>query len=96
MTQALNLKEKGNDLFRQKRYDDAIQQYSDAIQLCPPDKKKDLATFYQNRAACYEHLKQFENVINDCTKAIEFNKQYTKAYLRRGKGLFFCFKYNFY
>lgn len=87
MTQALNLKEKGNEFFRQKKYADAIQKYSEAIQLCPPDRKKELSTFYQNRAACYEHLKQFDNVINDSTKAIEYNRQYIKAYLRRGKGL---------
>ncbi|OTF79882.1 mitochondrial import receptor subunit TOM70-like protein [Euroglyphus maynei] len=59
--------------------------YTEAIQLCPPDKRKEMSTFYQNRAACHEHMKQFEQVIHDSTKAIEYDKHYVKAYLRRGK-----------
>lgn len=84
------MKNKGNDCFRLGKYDDAIRLYSDAIEICPLDKTKELATFYQNRAACYEHLKQYENVVNDCSKAIENDKLYIKAYLRRGKGMLNC------
>ena len=86
MNEAIKLKNKGNELFRKKNYEEALKLYTQAIQLCPPDKRKEMSTFYQNRAACYEHMKQFEQVIHDSTKAIENDKRYVKAYLRRGKG----------
>lgn len=35
-----------------------------------------LSIFYQNRAASYEKLQMFDNVIQDCNKAIELNKRY--------------------
>ena len=86
LTKALELKNKGNEYFRQGKYDDALKLYSDAIEICPFEKTKELSTFYQNRAACYEHMKKYENVVEDCSKAIEYDKFYIKAYLRRGKG----------
>lgn len=61
--------------------------YDYAIVALPSDRTKELATCYQNKAACYEHLNKFEQVIEDCTKAIENDKLYIKAYLRRGKGI---------
>nr|XP_027197095.1 mitochondrial import receptor subunit TOM70-like [Dermatophagoides pteronyssinus] len=85
LNEAIKLKNKGNELFRKKNYEEALKLYTQAIQLCPPDKRKEMSTFYQNRAACYEHMKQFEQVIHDSTKAIENDKRYVKAYLRRGK-----------
>lgn len=86
MTKALELKSQGNEHFRQGNYTEALKLYTDAITICPLDKPKELATFYQNRAACYEHLKEYENIVSDCSNAIENDKTYIKAYLRRGKG----------
>ena len=49
-------KNKGNKYFKGHKYKQAIDCYTEAIGICPPENKKDLATFYQNRAAAYEHL----------------------------------------
>uniref|UniRef100_H3A9T0 Translocase of outer mitochondrial membrane 70 n=1 Tax=Latimeria chalumnae TaxID=7897 RepID=H3A9T0_LATCH len=49
-------KNKGNKYFKAAKYEQAIQCYTEAISLCPPEQKGDLSTFYQNRAAAYEQL----------------------------------------
>lgn len=78
-------KAEGNDFFRQGQYDKAIAAYDRAIAECPKKDNIDLATFYQNRAAAYEHLGKWKDVIDDCTKAFELNNKYIKALQRRAK-----------
>ncbi|ELT97004.1 hypothetical protein CAPTEDRAFT_174469 [Capitella teleta] len=78
-------KAKGNKYFKGGKYDSAITCYTEAIALCPPANSAEIATFYQNRAAAYEQLKSYENVIEDCTKALELNSKYVKAMFRRAK-----------
>ncbi|KAB7498288.1 Mitochondrial import receptor subunit TOM70 [Armadillidium nasatum] len=78
-------KNKGNKYFKVGKYEEAIKCYDEAIEICPPDNKTDLSTFYQNRAAAYEQLKNWENVMRDCTAALELNSRYIKALQRRAK-----------
>ncbi|XP_069496091.1 mitochondrial import receptor subunit TOM70 [Ambystoma mexicanum] len=80
-------KNKGNKYFKAGKYEQAIQCYTDALSLCPTEKKVDLSTFYQNRAAAYEQLQKWEDVIQDCTKAVGLNPRYVKALFRRAKAL---------
>lgn len=86
---AMSYKVLGNKAFSQKLYSQAIDEYTKAIELgekiIPSIKFDDLAIFFQNRAACNEALKNYEEVIKDCTRAIEYKKTYAKAYLRRAK-----------
>lgn len=49
-------KAQGNKCFKEGKYEEAIQFYTEAIKTCPPDVKADMSTFYQNRAAAYENL----------------------------------------
>ncbi|XP_037764252.1 mitochondrial import receptor subunit TOM70 isoform X2 [Chelonia mydas] len=78
-------KNKGNKYFKAGKYEQAIQCYTEAISLCPPEKNMDLSTFYQNRAAAYEQLQKWKEVAQDCTKAVELNPKYVKALFRRAK-----------
>ncbi|XP_077783303.1 mitochondrial import receptor subunit TOM70 isoform X1 [Podarcis muralis] len=78
-------KNKGNKYFKAGKYEQAIQCYTEAISLCPPEKNADLSTFYQNRAAAYEQLQKWKEVAQDCTKAVELNPRYIKALFRRAK-----------
>ncbi|XP_037572842.2 mitochondrial import receptor subunit TOM70 isoform X4 [Dermacentor silvarum] len=78
-------KNQGNKYFKEGKFDKAIECYTEAIALCPPQNKNELATFYQNRAAAYENLKNYTAVIADCTRAIDLNFQYVKALHRRAK-----------
>lgn len=85
LAQAQLYKNEGNVCFRKAKYDEAIQFYDKAIDKCPIENKMDLAIFYQNRAAAYEMLKKWSQVKADCTKSLEYNPRYTKAYFRRAK-----------
>lgn len=76
-------KNKGNKYFKGGRYDQAIHCYTEAIKVCPPEEKQDLATFYHNRAAAYEKLMNLKMVVEDCTEALKNNSKYTKCLMRR-------------
>ncbi|KAK2158456.1 hypothetical protein LSH36_170g04057 [Paralvinella palmiformis] len=78
-------KNKGNKYFKAAKYDQAIKCYTEAIRICPPENKQEIATFYQNRAAAYEQLKNYDQVIADCTEALKYNNKYVKALFRRAK-----------
>ncbi|KAK3107387.1 hypothetical protein FSP39_013441, partial [Pinctada imbricata] len=83
LEKAVAQKNKGNKYFKGGKYDQAINCYTEAIGVCPPENKEELSTFYQNRAAAYEKLKNTKMVVEDCTAALELNKKYIKALSRR-------------
>ncbi|XP_011062092.1 PREDICTED: uncharacterized protein LOC105150602 [Acromyrmex echinatior] len=85
LQRAQKYKNEGNIYFKTKKYNEAIVQYTKAIDICPKENKDELATFYQNRAAAYEQLKKYSSVKTDCTKALELNPKYIKALLRRAR-----------
>ncbi|KAL6444474.1 hypothetical protein ACFW04_001957 [Cataglyphis niger] len=87
LQKAQRYKNEGNVQFKMGKYDEAISRYNEAINICPDENKDDLATFYQNRAAAYEQLKNYNAVKKDCTKALELNPKYAKALLRRARAL---------
>lgn len=74
---ALALKEEGNEVFKNKQFQEAIKFYTAALAL-----KEDPA-YYSNRSACYIALKDFERVIEDTTSALKIKPEYTKCILRR-------------
>ncbi|KAL9557253.1 hypothetical protein MBANPS3_001484 [Mucor bainieri] len=80
LTAATSLKTKGNQAFAEKKYQQAIQLYSQAIRfLADP-------IFYSNRAACYANMGQIDRVIADCSEALRLNPTYIKALQRRAIG----------
>ncbi|CAH0406970.1 unnamed protein product [Chilo suppressalis] len=85
LDRAMKLKGAGNRAFHAGEYDKAISLYNEAIEACPPDRPVDLATFYQNRSACYEKREMWEQVKEDCTFALKLNEKYVKAFLRRSR-----------
>ncbi|XP_014216249.1 mitochondrial import receptor subunit TOM70 [Copidosoma floridanum] len=80
-------KTEGNKLFQSGKFDEAIEQYNQAIEACPPECIEELATYYQNRAAAYEKLQKYSSVKADCNKALELKPKYVKALVRRAKAL---------
>ncbi|KAL4229406.1 Mitochondrial import receptor subunit TOM70 [Mactra antiquata] len=81
--QAQEFKTNGNKLFKQGKYDEAIKCYTQALEVCPSEYTQEISTFYANRAAAYEKLKNPKLVLENCTEAIKLNGKYTKALMRR-------------
>lgn len=77
----------GNRLFAAKKYAEAIERYSDALDLAPADDdfSHSRAVFLSNRAACSLHLEHNDDVISDCSAALELSPRYVKALMRRGQ-----------
>ncbi|KAM5287832.1 RNA polymerase II-associated protein 3 isoform 2-T2 [Ctenodactylus gundi] len=80
---ALALKEKGNKYFKQGKYDEAIECYTKGMNADPYNPM--LPT---NRASAYFRLKKFAVAESDCNLAIALNRNYLKAYARRGAARF--------
>ncbi|KOC70399.1 Tetratricopeptide repeat protein 1 [Habropoda laboriosa] len=78
-------KNKGNDYFKSGEYTQAILMYTQGIQTCPLAYSKERSILYANRAAAKSKCLERESAISDCTKAIELNPSYVKAYVRRGQ-----------
>merc|ERR1719318_1539308 len=71
-------KGKGNVLFKEGKYAEALPFYNEAIKRNPSD-----CVPYSNRAACYTKLMEFGLAMQDCDKCIELNPTFIKGYLRK-------------
>jgi len=76
--QAQKFKNEGNALVKEKKYKEAVEKYTLAINC------QESAIFYCNRAAAYTSLENYEEALQDCKKAISFDPDYSKAYSRMG------------
>lgn len=76
---ATRAKEDGNAAFKAGKYQDAVREYTKAIQL---DQKN--ATYHSNRAMAYLKLGMYSMAERDCDVALEFDSTMVKALLRRG------------
>uniref|UniRef100_A0A671TA62 RNA polymerase II-associated protein 3 n=1 Tax=Sinocyclocheilus anshuiensis TaxID=1608454 RepID=A0A671TA62_9TELE len=75
---ALTEKEKGNECFRDGRYDSAIECYTRGMDADPYSP-----VLPTNRAACFFRLNKFAVAESDCNLAIALDGKYVKAYIRR-------------
>ena len=73
-TEALKLKEKGNDAFKRKKYEVAEKFYSEALQLNP-----DSRPIWTNRAICRNTMKKHEDALTDCLSALAIDSKCKKA-----------------
>lgn len=75
---ALAEKEKGNQFFKDGRFDSAIECYTRAMDADPYNPVPPT-----NRATCFYRLKKFAVAESDCNLAIALDSKYVKAYIRR-------------
>lgn len=73
----------GESYYDEKEYEDAITEYTAAIELDPY-----YAEAYNKRGICYFNLEKYKKSIADYTKVIKLDPNYTYAYYNRG----FCYK----
>lgn len=79
VNQAEVFKDKANALFAAKKFDEAIENYSEAIKLNPT-----IATYYTNRSFAYSKIEAYGYAIQDAEKSIELDNSFAKGYYRRG------------
>ncbi|XP_020593994.1 outer envelope protein 64, chloroplastic [Phalaenopsis equestris] len=72
-------KEKGNNAYKEKQWQKAINLYTEAIKL-----NGKMATYYSNRAAAYLELGSYLQAEADCSTVISLDRKNVKAFLRRG------------
>ncbi|KAK1376399.1 hsp70-Hsp90 organizing protein 3-like [Heracleum sosnowskyi] len=82
-------REKGNELFKQQKYPEAIKQYTEALRRNPNDHK-----VYSNRAACYTKLGALPEGLKDAEKCIELDPTFAKGYTRKGAAQFLMKDYD--
>ena len=75
-------KKKGNDLYEQKRYEEAIKAYTLALNIDPQHKKYN-SIIYGNRASCFQKLEKYYDALNDCNQSVKINPYYAKGYVKR-------------
>ncbi|KAJ5066190.1 hsp70-hsp90 organizing protein [Anaeramoeba ignava] len=68
--QAQAIKEKGNKHFRNKEFDKALECYDEAITLYPNEM-----SFYNNKAAVYVEMKEYEKCHETLDQAIEYGRK---------------------
>lgn len=72
----------GNHYFKKKRYGAAIDAYTQAITLCP-----NVPVYYTNRALCHLKRNDWEEVEEDCRRAIKLDSSTVKAHYMLGLAL---------
>ncbi|NWW80870.1 RPAP3 protein, partial [Climacteris rufus] len=80
---ALAEKEKGNNYFKQGNFDEAIKCYTRGMYSDPYNP-----VLPTNRASAFYRMKKFSVAESDCNLALALDKNYTKAYARRGAARF--------
>ncbi|OGH08491.1 MAG: hypothetical protein A2152_04140 [Candidatus Levybacteria bacterium RBG_16_35_6] len=70
---------RGNFAYDQGRCDDAIKDYTKAIELDPR-----ISQIYNNRGYTYMQKREYEKALNDYNKAIEIRPNYPRALLNKG------------
>eukprot|EP01026_Neomeris_dumetosa_P076651 TRINITY_DN82482_c0_g1_i2.p1 TRINITY_DN82482_c0_g1~~TRINITY_DN82482_c0_g1_i2.p1 ORF type:complete len:504 (-),score=76.46 TRINITY_DN82482_c0_g1_i2:450-1961(-) len=80
---AEELKSAANQSFKEHHFLDAVNKYSQAIEVNPYQH-----VYYANRAFAQIKLENFGSAIQDATRAIELEPTYVKAYYRRGDARF--------
>ncbi|XP_038600120.1 U-box domain-containing protein 70-like isoform X2 [Tachyglossus aculeatus] len=76
------LAEKGIDLVKRGNFSQAVEMFSEAIQLDPKDYR-----YFGNRSYCYEQLKKYEEALLDAETSIQLSVDWPKGYFRKGKAL---------
>ena len=100
--EAIKIKEEGNNLFRNGKYEEAIKKYYEAIEEIKTTIDKDKyknelddveRTCRLNIANCKLKTKDYDGVINECSIVLE-NKKCFKGYYRMGLALMNKNKYD--
>ncbi|KAG4107925.1 heat shock protein STI-like protein [Neocallimastix lanati (nom. inval.)] len=77
------LKAKGNKAFAEKKYEEAIDYFTQAINIDSSNH-----VFFSNRSASYASLGNFQKALEDAEQTIKLKSDWPKGYSRKGAALF--------
>lgn len=77
--EAENLKNEGNRLMKDEKYQEALNTYSKAISQDATNP-----VFYCNRAAAYSRMGDYQSAADDCRMSLRYDPNYSKAFGRLG------------
>eukprot|EP01126_Amoeba_proteus_P064220 TRINITY_DN8959_c0_g2_i7.p1 TRINITY_DN8959_c0_g2~~TRINITY_DN8959_c0_g2_i7.p1 ORF type:complete len:476 (-),score=71.83 TRINITY_DN8959_c0_g2_i7:441-1868(-) len=80
---ARELKEKGNEAFKNKNWSEAISFFTQAIEI---DTTNEI--YYSNRSAAYIFMKQYKEALDDANRTIELKPNWSRGYQRKGTTLY--------
>ena len=80
-------KQRGNEAFARKAYDEAIAAYTEALAAQDPPEPQTAAALYSNRSACHAARKDFSLSLADARHAVEQRPSWPKAHGRVGAAL---------
>lgn len=78
------VKKEGTDLFSAHNFKEAIEKFTECLELDPLNHSYNSAILY-NRASAYINLAMNSEALQDLNKAIEVNEEYVKAYMKRAE-----------
>eukprot|EP00756_Hemistasia_phaeocysticola_P007321 Hpha_TRINITY_DN14213_c0_g1::TRINITY_DN14213_c0_g1_i2::g.22455::m.22455 len=84
MLKAQSMRLRGNDAFRAARYEQALQLYTQAIEL---DTKDSAPEIYSNRSAAHNKLGLKEEALKDAQKCIDLCPNFPKGFSRKAEAL---------
>jgi stress-induced-phosphoprotein 1 len=79
---AASFKEQGNQFLQAKKFDEAIQAYTEAINLDPKDH-----VFFSNRSAAYLSKGDAANALSDGERCVSLKSDWAKGYTRKAAAL---------
>merc|ERR1712062_551049 len=79
---SIDFKEKGNKAFRQRKYEEAIDEYTFALQVNDTNP-----VFYTNRAQAFLRLGKAMFAAQDCRHALKLKPDFVKAFIHLAKAL---------
>ena len=85
-------KTEGNEFFAKNKFIEALDKYSQAINLKVETKNNSI--YYSNRAFVNLKLENFGSAIQDVNTALKINPDFYKAYYRRAVAYFYLEKYS--
>merc|ERR1719499_120765 len=85
---AAEFKAQGNTFFSTKKWKEAIEFYTKALEQDPFDH-----VFYSNRSACYAESEEFDKALRDAERCIALSPQFAKGYSRQALALFHVGRY---
>ncbi|XP_076437223.1 uncharacterized protein LOC143276545 [Babylonia areolata] len=83
LAEAVKVKTRGNDTFKSGQHAEALELYTQSLQICPLKYIHQRALMLSNRAACHIKEGDYEAAVKDCSKSIQLDPSYIKAYFRR-------------